>query len=100
MHKADGCRQWYMDVLRIAATIAVVMLHASPQGYLEVEVTSAAWKAMNAVTSLGTWAVPVFFMISGALNLDGNRAFSLGKLYKHHMLPLLNVSYFHTQQRR
>ena len=25
---------------------------------------------------------------------------SLGKLYKHHMLPLLNVSYFHTQQRR
>lgn len=60
------------DVLRVLATLAVVVLHLSAQHWADVDVTSRAWFAFNLYDSAVRWAVPVFVMISGALFLSRN----------------------------
>ena len=45
-------RNWGLDLLRILAAFTVVMLHVSPQAYLDVEIASAPWNVMNAITGL------------------------------------------------
>lgn len=71
----------WLDVARIAAITAVVLLHA-----VAVVVTrdhtalgTATWWTANVVDSAVRWCVPVFIMISGALLLtprrEGLRAF-------------------------
>lgn len=82
-------RLWYLDFLRILATFAVIMLHVSPLGYLEVDVASGQWKAMNLISSLGIWAVPVFYMISGALFLSEKKAFNTKRLYQKTIARML-----------
>ena len=37
-------RIWYLDLLRILATFAVVVLHVSAQGWYDTDVRSFAWQ--------------------------------------------------------
>lgn len=60
----------YFDNLRIMATFAVIILHASaPILYKLGSVADVTWWTGNTYDSLMRWCVPVFFMISGALLL-------------------------------
>lgn len=61
-------RYYYMDVLNIFVTFAVVMLHSS--GYAFWNIGDAAWREAVVLQVLFIFAVPVFFMISGANLLD------------------------------
>ena len=61
-------RYYYMDVLNIFATFAVVMLHST--GYAFWNVGNAPWREAVVLQVLFIFAVPVFFMISGANLLD------------------------------
>ncbi len=77
----------YIDWLRICATLAVVCIHvlvsaerqpylsASAQAFLHVQTLISIW--------LFRWAVPVFFMISGALLLDPARHITPRKMGHH-----------------
>src|SRR5262249_28179773 len=57
-----------LDLLRIAACLAVVMLHTSARTiYLYGEVSALSWNAADLINSATRWCVPVFVMISGAL---------------------------------
>ena len=61
----------YADVLRVAATMAVVALHASAAVVLAPgSVTPAQWAVANALDAATRWAIPVFVMLSGALLLS------------------------------
>lgn len=82
-------RLWHLDLLRILAVFAVVLLHASPQGYIEVTVGSAPWQVMNALSSLCVWAVPMMFMISGALFLSPEKPLSTRRLYRKNLLRIV-----------
>lgn len=81
-------RAWGLDLLRILAAFTVVVRHANPQAYLEVEVASASWNVMNVVASLCSWNVSAFWMISGALFLDPNREGSIRRLYRKNIFRL------------
>ncbi len=63
----------HLDAARAAAALAIVVMHVTPLGRLDAPAGSADWRIMIAVNSLLRWAVPVFFMISGALFLDSER---------------------------
>ncbi len=77
----------YIDWLRICATLAVVCIHvlvsaerqpylsASAQEFLHVQTLISIW--------IFRWAVPVFFMISGALLLDPARHITPRKMGHH-----------------
>lgn len=72
-------RTVYIDYLRIAATFAVVMIHAAAQNWYTQDVSTSAWKVFNFYDSISRWAVPVFVMISGMLMLGTDVSFK--KLY-------------------
>lgn len=64
-------RRLYMDVLNVLSCFAVVVLHCTTVVY--VNQGNVQWRVSVALQSLFVFAVPVFFMISGA-NLIGYRS--------------------------
>jgi surface polysaccharide O-acyltransferase-like enzyme len=80
---AAGGLEW-MDMLRIGAILAVVIIHAiSPATRTAGTGWHAAWWwAANLINSACLWCVPVFVMVSGALLLDPRRRVSDGAFLK------------------
>ena len=80
-------RLLYLDVLRIIAIIAVVMIHVSNKFLTEPmsDTTPFLWYVSCAYYSFSRWAVPVFCMISGALFLDGKQNIPIKMLYKKYI---------------
>ena len=72
-------RTVYFDVLRVLAAVAVMAIHVVAYKFSEVATTTFAWNMLNLTDVAATCAVPVFFMLSGALLLS--REYSLKKLY-------------------
>ena len=81
-------RNWGLDLLRILAAFTVVMLHVSPQAYLDVEIASAPWNVMNVITGLCCWNVSAFFMLSGAFLLAPQKAMRTRTLYRKNIARL------------
>ena len=84
-------RVWYLDYLRIIATVTVVLLHVAATQFREVEVTSYAFLVFNAVDGAVRWTVPVFVMISGALFLLPGRPLSVKTLYTRTILRMVTA---------
>ncbi|MEI3529907.1 MAG: acyltransferase family protein [Bacilli bacterium] len=63
-----------LDVLRILASIAVVLVHVASQKWYTVT-DLKTFTVFNFFDCIGRFAVPIFFMISGVLFLDKNRQF-------------------------
>ncbi|NLV90708.1 MAG: acyltransferase family protein, partial [Tenericutes bacterium] len=62
-------RKLYMDVIRIVAIFAVVLLHVAADNFYVFKYTSFEWQVLNVYDSLVRFCVPLFFMISGVLFL-------------------------------
>lgn len=81
-----------MDYLRVFAMICVVYMHAAA-GSLRMYLLSANWTGLSILTSLAFCAVPLFFMLSGALILNSERtadfAYVLKKRIPKLLLPLI-----------
>lgn len=82
------------DPLRIFAVVAVIALHASAVRVVHLpNIETTSWWNAHVVDSLCRWAVPVFIMLSGALNLDPARDYSLARFYTKRfsrvVIPLL-----------
>jgi len=60
----------YFDYLRVAATIAVVVIHVAAQNWNKLNSRSFEWNVLNVYDSIVRWGVPIFVMISGALLLS------------------------------
>lgn len=67
---ASGVRHYWMDLLNVIACFAVVLLHCSTSVFLNTGDTR--WVLDVVYQSVCVFAVPVFFMVSGA-NLLGYR---------------------------
>ena len=63
MEKIQEKRCYYLDVLRVLACLAVIMIHSSAS-YLSVDVNSFGFWIGNIMDSLSRFAVPIFVMIS------------------------------------
>ncbi|MDD3428851.1 MAG: acyltransferase family protein [Oscillospiraceae bacterium] len=81
-------RLYYLDVLRVIGMCSIVFLHFSVPGWWQTD--SSSWWGYNIFHSGTRWAVPLFFMISGALFLNTQREMPLKKLGLH-MLKLILV---------
>lgn len=68
------------DFIRIVAIFLVVVIHANV-AYLGENQGEAGWYAVMLFTSLCLVAVPLFFMVSGALLLDTQEVIPLKKLF-------------------
>ena len=63
-------RKIYIDMLNIVACFCVICMHCN--GIVHNYTDSIEWKQSMVVETIAYWAVPVFFMISGAtlMNYD------------------------------
>lgn len=84
-------RIYYIDLLRIFCALAVVILHVAAGGWYKGDINTFSWKVFTTYDSLFRFAVPVFFMISGALMLGTKEELSLKKLYLKNIKKLLII---------
>jgi surface polysaccharide O-acyltransferase-like enzyme len=82
----------YLDRLRIAAAMAVVMIHVSAMRWPDTSPATADWQAMNVYAAVSRWCVPVFFMVSGALFLAPGREDTPARIWRR-PIPRLLVMY-------
>lgn len=78
----------YFDYLRVAATIAVMLLHTAAINWYGADVNGGTWKVFNFYDSLVQWSVPIFVMISGALFL-GRNDIRIKDIYSKYVLRML-----------
>lgn len=71
-------REVFLDILRVFATCAVVLLHtvSGVKDTTDMNQYPGEFRVFLAVMDLVTWSVPVFIMISGYLFLNTNREFT------------------------
>ncbi|MGM9607398.1 MAG: acyltransferase [Oscillospiraceae bacterium] len=84
----DG-RLAYADLLRILATIAVVVLHISAGWLDQTTVGSTSWTVMCTYDALVRWCVPMFVMLSGAFLLDPKKSVNLRDIFFKYILRIL-----------
>ena len=82
-------RKVYIDLLKILAILAVIMLHIAAIDWLAVDIETKAWNVMNFFNSLVRWCVPVFIMVSGVSFLDEYKEVTIKKLYTKYILRIL-----------
>ncbi len=84
---ARGDRVHYFDYLRLFAMLGVILMHEA-SGLLRSELT-LGWFGVDLLTSLAFTAVPLFFMMSGALLLSRDETADLDRLWKKRLPKLL-----------
>lgn len=80
----------YLDILRIMATLAVIMLHVASQ-YQYLDTHSIGYSIGITFNGFCRWCVPIFVMISGALFLQPDKSIDIRLLYKKYILRLAVV---------
>lgn len=85
----DNKRVEYFDILRIVSIFFVIVIHVTSVGLRLCETATLAWNVNWLLNSVSRWAVPVFFMVSGALFLEPNRELTLKKLYKKNIFRIV-----------
>ena len=87
-------RIWYFDFLRIAACIAVIVIHVSAKKFAVVDIGSYSWFVFDVYNSFSRWGVPVFVMISGALFLDPDKKINLKSFYSKNLVRIITAFLF------
>ena len=83
-----------LDLLRVIAALAVVMIHISSSFVFGFPNGSSRYLWGNVFDSLARIGVPVFIMISGALMLNENKNITLGKIWKKYILNIVVLLLF------
>lgn len=85
-------RKYYLDldVLRILSSIAVVLIHVASQNWYTVN-DLKTFTVFNFFDSISRFAVPVFFMISGALFLNSRKKINFKNFFKKHFLKMIFI---------
>ncbi len=81
-------RRYDYDVLRVVSMLGVVYLHTAAGSLRSLDYHSL-WNFSNLVTVLVTPAVPLFFMMSGALLLSEEKTADLGQLFRRRIPKVL-----------
>lgn len=84
---APAQRRLDCDFLRVASMIGVVYLHAAADSLRNSD--GLEWHCVNLITSLATAAVPLFFMLSGALLLSQEKTADLSCLFRRRLPKVL-----------
>lgn len=77
---ANSKRIIYFDFLNVLACLAVIGMHCN--GYAHNFDGSVLWKQSMAIEALAYWAVPVFFMVSGATLVNYRKKYSTKDFFK------------------
>jgi len=85
-------RNYSLDITRIIAVLAVVMIHCSASFVLEYKVFSNEFIYGNLFDSISRIGVPLFLMISGALFLDERKEITLKNILSKNVKNLAIIT--------
>ena len=69
----------YLEVLKILAGFAVVLIHIIGKSWYSVQINSINFNLLTIIDISIKWCVPIYFMISGAVFLNDERDISIKK---------------------
>lgn len=84
MEKTNKERVLYYDVLNILACFCVIWLHCN--GIVHTYTHDRAWTTSLIVETIAYWAVPVFFMLTGATLMDYRKKYNTKTFFKKRIL--------------
>ncbi|MCE5269226.1 MAG: acyltransferase family protein [Planctomycetaceae bacterium] len=83
-------QQSWIDALRVLSCFAIVVIHVTAKHHLgRQDLHTLDWWITNVFNASTRFAIPVFFMISGALLLDPRRPETTAAFYRKRMSRLL-----------
>lgn len=82
-------REAVPDILKCISCICVIIIHTASQSMSGLNIYSFNWVSATFWGSLCRFAVPVFFMVTGALLLDPAKEMSIWRIYEHYFLRIL-----------
>lgn len=87
-------RLFYLDCLRLIATVGVIALHATSKQWYRSPIDSIQWDILNLYDTLVRCCVPLFFMISGTLFLNPRRTITVCSLFQKNIRRLVTAFFF------
>lgn len=91
--EAVKSRIYYLDILRVLSILAVIAIHVTATNVSNLQNMDAfPWWSDNILNSFSRSAVPVFFMISGALLLGNGKNENIGDFLKR-KLPRIGIPF-------
>ncbi len=87
-------RTVHLDILKLISCLGVIVIHVSGQGVVQFSSDSFEWLSCTLWDSLARFAVPVFFMCTGALMLRPERELTVRTIYKKYFLRILWILLF------
>lgn len=84
----------YLDMIRIIAIFAVMIIHVTTAFYETVPINGYEWTVFNIYESISRFCVPIFIMISGVFFLDPNREIKIERLLKHNIFRIITAFAF------
>ena len=85
-------RNYSLDVTRIVAVLAVVMIHCSASFVTDYAPYTAEFIAGNLADSISRMGVPLFLMISGALFLDERKEVTLKSILSRNVKNIVIIT--------
>ncbi|MFA9381035.1 MAG: acyltransferase [Acetanaerobacterium sp.] len=82
-------RMIYLDIIRILAVFAVIVIHISACEWADLPVASLRWQALNLYDAAARWCIPAFVMMSGRAFLDPRKTLKPGTLMKRNVLRMV-----------
>lgn len=84
----------YLDIIKIIAIIAMMIIHVAASQIHNVPSGSVTWNVFAFYQCITHFCVPIFFMCSGVFFLNSKRAINIERLYKHNILRLVTALLF------
>ena len=82
-------RETELDILRLMATLAVILTHVCAGQIKILNVLDIDWQVLNCFRAALTWDVPIFVMISGGIFLNPQKEISLKVIYGKYIKRLV-----------
>jgi surface polysaccharide O-acyltransferase-like enzyme len=88
--KASSKRVLYLDVLRVVAAIAVVLVHTSANLIYTVSMRSTLnWRTAIVIDSASRWCVPIYVMLSGAFMLTYRKRYTTEQFIRTRLMRIV-----------
>ena len=89
-----GERLVWLDLLRIAASLLIVMLNITAKQLSTMPIDASGWQAVNVYLGLSRAATPLFTMMSGVLFLGLGKQRSLKQLFQGPVKKIIVIYFF------
>jgi len=89
-----GERLVWLDLVRIAASLLIVMLNITAKQLSTMPIDTSGWQAVNVYLGLSRAATPLFTMMSGVLFLGLGKQRSLKQLFQGPVKKIIVIYFF------